>query len=279
MTVREPIAPAADQAFELFKRRILRLSGLDLNAYKHGQMLRRLTSLRKRFGDETWEGFSRTLEKSPAALQKFRDFVTINVSELFRNAEKFQQLQTDILPKLAARRAGLRVWSAGCSYGAEPYSLAMILDSAFPNQRHSITATDIDDTVLKRAAAGDGFLDADIRQVPQALRERYLVANGPDSWTIHADLKRMISFRRHDLLGDQFPEHLDLIVCRNVVIYFTDEAKSHIYRKFFAGLRPGGYLFVGGTEIIREARQIGFHTSLVSFYQRPAPEPRGNLGG
>ncbi len=205
--------------------------------------------------------------------------MTINVSELFRNAEKFQQLQTDVLPKLSAERAGLRVWSAGCSYGAEPYSLAMILHSSFPNQRHSIIATDIDDTVLSRAAEGRGFLDADIRQVPQALRDRYLIADGPDSWSIHADLKSMISFRRHDLLRDKFLEHLDLIVCRNVVIYFTDEAKSHIYRKFFAGLRPGGYLFIGGTEIIAEARHIGFHASLVSFYQRPAPEPRKNLGG
>lgn len=266
---RPALATIEDPGFETFKTKVRQLTGLDLNAYKHKQMYRRLKSLRGRQGAGSWTAFYRLLADSPEALGEFRDFVTINVSELFRNADKFLQLRDEILPELAAGKSGLRVWSAGCSYGAEPYTLAMILDSKLGGQRHSILASDIDRTILGRAVSGRGFSDDDIEQVPPEMKDRYLEPAGPDEWAVKPRLKALITFKRHDLLRDPYPQRMDLIVCRNVVIYFTEEAKSRIYRQFREALRPGGFLFVGGTELVPKANELGFVSRMISFYQRP----------
>ncbi len=258
-----------DPQFKRFKQGVYDLAGLDLNAHKHGQMHRRLCTLRDRMGVTTWTAMLRRLQESGDALAEFRNFVTINVSELFRNAQKFDQLAQEILPELLANRGALRVWSAGCSYGAEPYSVAMLLDDRLPDRAHEILATDIDKTMLEQAAAGRGFSDSDIRSVPSHLRSKHLHEIEPGEWAVSARLRGRVRFIHHDLLRSVYPPGIDLIVCRNVVIYFTEEAKSRIYRQFFQCLRPGGYLFVGGTEILLGAREIGFETPRISFYRRP----------
>ncbi len=258
-----------DLGWSYFKRQVQRLTGVDLNAYKEPQMRRRLGQMMSRRGATGWAIYARRLKEDEAALAEFRDFFTINVSEFFRQPERYEELRTTHLPALLEARPTLKVWSAGCSIGAEPYSLAILLAELSPRGRHRIIATDIDETALARARDGRGYLDSDVRSVPAALRDRYLRREA-GGWAVDDSVRKAVEFSQHDLLSDPYPNDIDLIVCRNVVIYFTEEAKTDIYRRFHRALRPGGLLFVGGTEIVAGARATGFSSPSMSFYRKAA---------
>ena len=259
---------AADPQWLAFVARVRAIADVDLSSYKPEQMHRRLRSLMGRMGAANWAQFSRILEGDEQRLKEFKDFFTINVSEFFRGTEKFLYLQDVLLPELAETRRNLSVWSAGCSVGAEPYTLAMIADKLGLSSRTTVLATDIDATVLARAASGDGYADAEVREMPSDYLDRYMTRTA-GGWEVKPAIRARVRFSAHNLLKDPYPPRTDLIVCRNVVIYFTDEAKNHIYTGFFNSLTSGGYLFVGGTEIVARAREIGFDSPKVYFYRRP----------
>jgi chemotaxis protein methyltransferase CheR len=269
-----PAAPSARRRgdYERFCAGVRVLTGIELGHYRQGQMERRLRSFSERYGCADLDEYLALLRRDREALAGFLDRMTINVSELFRNPERFAELETVHLPRLQAESpAGLRVWSAGCSYGAEPYSLSLLLQETAPGRRHEVIATDIDATVLARARRGR-FTEADARNVPRARLERWfrrVEDGGRVLFEASERLRAPVRFRRHDLLEDPYPEGLDLIACRNVVIYFTDDAKQAIYRRFLGALRPGGVLFVGSTERVHQAEEMGWERAGTFFYRRP----------
>lgn len=239
-----------------FRKTVLTLTGIDLDCYKGTQMERRLQVIMRRTGATDLAAYSRQLEQSPARVKEFRDFLTINVSEWLRNPEKYDELKEHILPDLLVHSPRIKVWSAGCSNGSEPYSVAMILDELSPTGHHMVLATDLDQEILKVARAGV-YSDKDIKSVSADRRSRYFTQVG-DQFHIKPEIRARVRFERHNLLADPFPTGCDLILCRNVVIYFTEEAKDQLYRRFYQSLRPGGILFVGGTESLLRAREMGF---------------------
>lgn len=259
---------AADELdFSAFKRKVKMLYGLDLEAYKRPQMERRLRANMDKCGASTFTEYLKLMQHDSSLENEFLDRVTINVSELFRNPEQFETLAKRVLPELLQNKPNLSIWSAGCSYGAEPYSLAMLLDEIAPKGRHTILATDIDDRMLARAQAGV-FQEHEMRNVSQARLRKYFVP-GPKGYTASAALKKWLTFQKHNLLESRFKTGFDLVLCRNVVIYFTDETKTGLYRRFFESMSPGGYLFVGGTERINDAARIGFESRIPFFYRKP----------
>jgi chemotaxis protein methyltransferase CheR len=145
----------------------------------------------------------------------------------------------------------------------------MILNEIDPRGNHSILATDVDMPILSRAKDGKGYLASEVRSVPEAMLKKYFAAEG-DTYAVTDAAKRMVTFRRHDLLKDTYPSDLDVLLCRNVVIYFTEEATQQIYAGFTGALRPGGYLFVGGSELISRSRDLGLKTDGTSLYHRAA---------
>jgi len=247
---------------------VLQIAGVDLNSYKPEQMQRRLGALMTQVGVKSFVDYCRLLERDPSQLKRFRDYFTINVSEFFRDQPKFAHLREVMLPQLLRNRQRLNIWSAGCSYGAEPYSIAMILDKLSPLRHHRLLATDIDRRILELAKEADGYQLADVRNVSQEYLKRYFVQQG-DKLRVTDQIRQRVEFRRHDLLRDPYESGFDLIVCRNVVIYFTHEAKERIYQGFYRSLSPGGVLFSGGTEIVPRARELGFHNGVVCFYTKP----------
>jgi chemotaxis protein methyltransferase CheR len=194
--------------------------------------------------------------------------LTINVSEFFRNADKFGLLETDIIPYLLKTNESLNIWSAGCSIGAEPYSLSIIMKELTPSKRHRILATDLDIEIIGKAKKGIYTAD-EIRAMRPDRKTKYFTKTPDGKFAIKPEIKTCVDFKRHNLLKDPFEKNFDLILCRNVVIYFTEEAKDVLYRNFFKALRPGGILFVGGTESILNSRQMGYETYKPFFYQRP----------
>ncbi len=257
-----------DLEYNYIKRQVLTLTGVDLNCYKAPQMQRRLEAYLKRSNMPNWPKFFWSLKADPVALSEFKDYLTINVSSLFRDPEKYKYLRTSILPELLRKRKTLRVWSAGCSRGQEAYSVAILLAEASANSyQHRILATDIDRSALDWARAGGPYSNNEVVNVPADLRLRYFTLRKDGYW-INAALQRSIIFKQHNLLEDQIIGKFDLIICRNVVIYFEPEAKDMLYHRFHKALRPGGILFVGGTEIVFKAAELDFEAAGISFYRR-----------
>jgi chemotaxis protein methyltransferase CheR len=261
-----------------FKAKIFQKTGIDLNLYKQAQMHRRLFNMVERANLKTFMEYFALIERDENEYASFLDRMTINVSELFRNPEKWQELREKILPPMLERGAPLKVWSAGCSYGAEPYSLTILLDQIAPEMRHTIHATDLDRKILAKAMEGR-FTPSDVKNLNEALLQKYflplgdMTRNDPASeflprWQVKPEIRARVHFRSHNLLADSFEADYDLICCRNVVIYFTDEAKNKLYERFAQSLKPGGVLFVGGTERIFQFREIGFDSPYPFFYRR-----------
>ncbi len=251
----------------LLYKGLMESTGVDFNEYRQGQLQRRILSFAGQMGcrslGEFWDFLKADRERIPILLDK----LAINVTELFRNPEKWKDMEDKVLPHLVQESPRLKVWSAGCSYGAEAATLAMILHRRFSGA-HRILGTDIDESALKQAREGR-FSPQDVRAVPMEYARAYLKRQDDSSYLLGPEPKAMLSFKRHNLLRDSFETGFDLILCRNVVIYFSDEAKDALYRRFFSSLRPGGVLFVGSTERVFQGREIGFETPWPFYYQKP----------
>jgi chemotaxis protein methyltransferase CheR len=254
--------------YNYIRRQTLKLTGVDLNDYKAPQMQRRLLVYLTRSGYPNWPRFFQSLKTDTTALTQFKNYLTINVSSFFRDPVKYQHLQNVILPELLRHRTSLRIWSAGCSHGQEAYSTAILLAEATGLPfRHYILATDIDSSALERARAGGPYQADELTHILPNLRQQYFNLH-PKGYQVADSLRRSLTFRQHNLLADPFTGSFDLIICRNVVIYFEPAAKEKLYRRFYEALRPGGVLFVGGTEIVSKAADIGFESAGISFYRR-----------
>lgn len=256
-----------ERDWEQFKQKFNAKSGINLNDYKPAQMQRRISNLMGRQGVNTYMEFFSLLESNPKQYKEFMDYITINVTEFFRTPEKFLELEKKVLPELLSRSPKLSIWSAGCSIGAEPYSLAMILSDMTPNVKHRILATDLDVEMLAKAKQGV-YTNTEFKNITDARSSKYFKQVN-NTYVISNEIKSKVEFQRHNLLLDKFETGFDLILCRNVVIYFTEEAKDALYRRFLAALKPGGVLFVGGTEAILNFRDIGFTHYLPFFYRKP----------
>ena len=264
------VDPGNDADWLAFRGILQQLSGIPLDQYKEPQMRRRVAALMPRLGVESWAALGRAIAAEPPLLKEIRDTLTINVSEFWRQPERFAELRERWLPARLALRPSLRIWSAGCSIGCEPYSLAMILADLDPSGAHTIIATDIDLPALARARSGSGYLPSEVRGVPAELAARFLTEEPAGAFRIDDQLKRRVAFREHNLLTDPYPANLDLILCRNVVIYLTEPAKQQIYAGFAKALRPGGLLFVGGSEVIFRSNELGLQPGAPNMYLRAA---------
>lgn len=254
--------------FALFKRQIRTKTGLDLESYKSQQLERRILAMMRQANQPTLAQFYRYLEGSPEAMRAFLDKLTINVSDFFRNPERWDELAKRILPDLLARTPRPKIWSAGCSIGAEIYSVAMLLAEANRLQTAHLVATDIDEAAMKQAKSGV-YSAYDVKGVGPERLKRWFTAEGEGQWRISDQLRRAVSYRVVDLLKDRYEARCDLILCRNVVIYFTEDAKREIYGRFYHSLNAGGILFVGGTERIIAHREAGWSMIAPFFYQKP----------
>ncbi|WP_234119574.1 CheR family methyltransferase [Clostridium hydrogenum] len=250
---------------EDFKRWVLKDFGIDLFAYKENQLHRRILSLISRVGAKNIDEYVEMLKKDQNQRQKFLDFITINVTEFFRNPELFKEFENEIRNIISKNTSNIKIWSAACSIGAEPYSIAIILDKLGYNKAR-ILATDIDATILNRAKTGE-YLESEIKNVEKQDLHKYFKNMG-DKYIIDESIKSMIIFKKHDLILDSYESDFDLIVCRNVVIYFNQDVKEKIYKKFSQSLKKGGLLFVGATESIYNYKEYGFEKASTFIYRK-----------
>jgi chemotaxis protein methyltransferase CheR len=260
-----------DQEYSFLKDKVYELTGLDINCYKSQQMRRRLEAYLLKNKYPTLVAYCSALEKSSDRRRELLDYMAINVSEFYRDITHFQTLQNEILPRILATHRVLNIWSAACSCGQEPYSLAMVLEETHPGY-HRILATDIDESALIQARNGGPYLPNDVRNVDKNLLGKYFIQNEAGYW-VNDRLKKKVVFQRHNLLRDPFEGNFDLIVCRNVIIYFSEIVRDELYRKFNNSLATTGVLFLGGSEVVLRPGHLGYSMLLPSFYRRSDYDP------
>ena len=255
------------QEYEEFTQKIKKMTGIDLSLYKEGQMKRRLTSLYEKRGYKSFRDYFQAIQSRQEILMEFLDRMTINVSEFYRNYKRWEVLEKKIIPSLLSTTKRLKVWSAACSTGEEPYTIAMILSKFIPLSQISILATDIDENVIARAKLGL-YPERSLAEVPNDMKKKYFTPEQNGFYKVSDEVKRAVTFKKHNLLADSFDTGYDLIVCRNVLIYFTEEAKFILYKKFSDALKTNGVFFVGSTEQIFNPIKYRLETIDTFFYKK-----------
>lgn len=254
--------------YEYLKKEVLALTAIDLNCYKEKQMKRRIDTLISKRRIEGYDKYVQGLKNDSELFDEFVNYITINVSEFYRNPEQWKLLDEQIIPELIQKFGkNLKIWSAACSTGDEPYSLVMAFSKHLPLSNIKIHATDLDKQVMAKAKVGL-YSEKSVVSVPSDLKSKYFTKVGP-SYKISDEIKARVEFKEHNLLKDSYPTDYHLIVCRNVLIYFTEEAKEEVFRKFYGSLSSGGVLFIGSTEQIITYKELGYERKNSFFYQRP----------
>ena len=254
--------------YEYLKKEVFKLTQIDLNAYKERQMKRRIDTLIGKNKIVGYDKYMEALKTNKDIFDEFINYITINVSEFYRNPDQWQFMDKEVFPDLINKFGkNLKIWSAACSTGDEPYSLVMALSKYVPLNQIKIYATDLDKTVIAKAKVG--LYDAkSIAGVPDEFKKKYFTQVGP-SYKIADEIKARVEFHEHNLLKDKYPTDYHFIVCRNVLIYFTDEAKDEVFKKYYDSLKSGGYLFIGSTEQILNYKEIGYMRKNSFFYEKP----------
>lgn len=254
--------------YEYFKKEVMALTSIDLNAYKEKQMKRRIDTLITKNRIVGYDQYVQALRTDQARFDEFVNYITINVSEFYRNPEQWEILDKTIIPELIGKFGkNLKIWSAACSTGDEPYSLVMALSRHIPLNQIKILATDLDKQVIAKAKVGL-YSDKSVVAVPDDLKKKYFTQVGP-SYKISDEIKARVEFKEHNLLKDTYPTDYHMIVCRNVLIYFTEEAKDEVFRKYSKSLLRGGILFIGSTEQIINYKDVGFDRKSSFYYVKP----------
>ncbi|MGK2878773.1 MAG: CheR family methyltransferase [Solirubrobacterales bacterium] len=267
----EPLKPLPPGDFENFCRGVKELLGVDLSLYKRKQMERRARGLASRNHAETLTQYLHMLQKDAILLDRFMERMTITVSQLWRNLDIFEAIENDILPELDKRADGhkLKLWSAGCSYGAEPYTLASIcLEMGDKLSRTpQIKGTDINPRMIEKARSGQ-YTDEDARDAPPRLLQKYF-DRAPGGWTAKPSIKQLITFKVEDLFASK-TDAVDLILFRNVAIHFERDRRDQVHAILADSLNLGGILVLGSTEMIVDASSIGLERVRPFIFRRVA---------
>ncbi len=250
-----------------FKNAFFRHTGLDLNLYKDKQMERRIRQLIQREEKHGFKEFYEHLVAAPPALERFMNYLTINTSEFFRDEKVYNQLVAEIFPELVENFPGkLVIWSAGCSIGAEPYTIGIIMDRLRVLSRLEIHATDVDDKALFFARKGCYNQKQLGKTLPHVVDKYFLQEN--DLYSVKPEIQQAVKFRRHNLLTDDPVPGCHMILCRNVFIYFKPETQHFLLQRFSASLKTGGFMVIGSSEYISNPAQYSFVKRANTIFQK-----------
>ena len=236
-----------ERAFQALTQKISKARGLSCESYKDKCLKRRIGVRMRARGVHTYDDYSRLLDSDAREYQELLDALTINVTKFFRNLETWDALRPH-LRRLGAAQPDLRIWSAGCASGEEPYTIAvLVLDTLgeAAGGRAVIDATDIDRLSLERTREAK-YPDAAFTEMPAQLKLRYFRDDQPLPL-----VRQLVHVRAHDLMRERPPRPpYHLIVCRNVVIYFERQAQERLFQVFVDALAPGGVLLLGKVETL-----------------------------
>jgi len=245
--------PPLDPPFEALLHHIQESRGLDFRGYKRTSLRRRITLRMEAVGVESFESYQSHLEADPGEFENLLNTVLINVTSFFRDEDAWEVMKTEVIPKLIARSEPdqpIRVWSVGCASGEEPYSIAMLLAEAIGKvdfcKRVKIYATDLDEEALKVARLAT-YSPRDVENVPADLLERYFERT-TNHYVFEREVRKCVIFGRHNVVHDAPISRVDLLICRNLLIYLEAETQGIVLPRLHYALNTDGILFLGKAE-------------------------------
>lgn len=247
--------PEENPKFEALLNYLRRSHSFDFTGYKRSSLMRRVAHRMRMIPIESYSDYVDYLQGHSEEFIHLFNTILINVTSFFRDASAWEYVAKSIFPWITARKSSdepIRVWSAGCASGEETYTLAMVLAEALGMEQYRarvrIYSTDLDEEALNQARQGS-YLSTEVVGIPPALLNHYF-EQADDRYVICKDLRRAIIFCRHNLIHDAPMSNIDLLVCRNVLIYFNIETQIRVLVRFHFGLKDSGFLFLGNTEIV-----------------------------
>jgi two-component system, chemotaxis family, CheB/CheR fusion protein len=260
-----PRSPGSDEDFEELLSYLLRERGLDVTGYKRPTLRRRVARRLQDVGLTSYGAYRDLLEAEPREVEALLDTILINVTDFFRDDDVWDILRRRLIPSVLEAvdgDASIRVWSAGCATGQEPYSLALLFAEQLGvdamRQRVKIYGTDIDEAALEIARRAE-YSDRQVESVPYDLRERYFerrTTQGQERYTLSPELRRCVIFGRHNLVSDAPISRVDLLLCRNTLMYFNSVFQQEVVNRLHFSLRPHGYLVLGKVEMLLGYRSL-----------------------
>lgn len=250
--------------------------GIDLlSSYRSTFVFRRLRIRMREVKALNYREYTAIIENNPGEFNNFLDVLSVNVTEFFRDKEVFSAFRDIILPGIIKNKEDnkekvIRIWSAGCASGQEPYSLAIILKEALADKKYfstRITASDIDNQALEMAEKAEYNIN-DFKEIDNKILEKYFTSIYNECYKLNDGIKNMVLFRRNNLISEPTFNYMDVIFCRNVLIYFKREQQDLIFQKFNQALNRGGYLVIGKTETIWSRNLFTSINSQHKIYQK-----------
>ncbi len=243
------------ESFEALLDYLKENRGSDFTGYKRQSLMRRVTRRMQTVNIADYRDFQNYLAANPEEFTSLFNTILINVTSFFRDKDAWDYLARDIIPEILAskkRNETIRIWSAGCASGEEAYTIAMLMTEAVGadslKDHVKIFATDIDGAALYQARNAT-YPAKEVELVPRELRDKYFTIVGK-SYVFKSDLRDSIIFGRHDLIQDAAISHLDLLVCRNTLMYFNSQTQSKILSRFHSALNDYGFIFLGRAELL-----------------------------
>jgi len=250
-------APILDSSLGLVIKKVSCQRRIDLSQYNANFVRRRLNVRLRAKGLKDYLQYTSLLDKDPTEYNALFQSLSINVTEFFRNKDVFDAFYNQILPKLlrASRQDEIKIWSAGCATGEETYSIAMLLNQAsesYGRFKFKIMATDVSNKAVETAKKGT-YAYSSLKSMPEKFLTKYFQQVSDGNYQLDKKIIDSVIFNVGDILTTLTPRSLDVIFCRNIVIYFDRKTQEQLFARFAFSLKPSGYLILGKTEMIKDS--------------------------
>jgi chemotaxis protein methyltransferase CheR len=241
-----------DLGYKVLVKLIISRTGLDINHYRDNFIKRRLKLKLKEKNLNTYSEYANLVKKDQEEYDELMKFITINYTSFYRDTDVFNYFNDIILPEFFAKKKSMKILSAGCSSGEEPYTLAILMKEHCDKKKikpyGTIHALDVDKTILAKAKKGVYDIESLKALDPRLVQKYFTVVD--EKYHVSPEIKRMVQFGVHDITKELNRKNFDVILCRNVFIYFTNEAKDQILDNFYNAIGTDGYLIIGKTEMM-----------------------------
>lgn len=255
-----------DNSLELVIKKVALQRRIDLSQYNANFVKRRLNVRLRAKGLQNYLQYSSLLDQDQTECDALFQSLSINVTEFFRNKDVFDAFYNQILPKLLHhnKQEEIRIWSAGCATGEETYTIAMLLDQASANYgqfKFKIMATDVSSKAVETAKKG-AYLSSSLKNVPEEFLAKYFHQTSDGNYQLDKKIISLVNFTLGNILTMITPKSLDVIFCRNIIIYFDRKTQEQLFAKFAFSLKPHGYLILGKTEMIKDGASSLFEAEM-----------------
>jgi chemotaxis protein methyltransferase CheR len=256
----EPKLPGDDKNINLIFE-FLASKNINYQAYKPNHFLRRLHTRMRKANSETYKEYHSVLQSNPREFNLLMDNFSINVTRFFRDNDLFKFLEKKILPKIfSLGKKSVRIWSAGCAIGPEPYSIAMLIEEIQKrkgSKNFFLLATDINRDLLLKAKQGF-YSDKYLEEIDAQRLQAYFNYIDSETYQLSSQIREAVTFQQHDLRTPPPARDFDLILCRNVLIYFSRPQSEVFFQRFYSALKPHGYLVLGKCEVLPQSIKSKF---------------------